>query len=145
LDSTDAELLAEAAGAFGVELRFPFWDRRLVEFCLALPPEQKLSRGWTRMVLRRAMDGILPESIQWRGGKADLSTSFLEGLLTFERERLERLLAAPPPLLQEYVDLGALQQIYRRFTQRKASRDEAGLMWRAVSLALWLQQTGLTP
>src|ERR671939_805838 len=53
------EGLHTAAGAFSLEVRFPFWDIRLLEFCLALPPEQKLHDGWNRMVMRRAMGGIL--------------------------------------------------------------------------------------
>jgi asparagine synthase (glutamine-hydrolysing) len=29
------EVLDRTAAAFGIESRFPFWDKRLVEFCLA--------------------------------------------------------------------------------------------------------------
>ena len=47
------------AAACGIEPRHPFLDRRLVEFCLALPWEQKLSGGWTKRIVRRAMKGIL--------------------------------------------------------------------------------------
>ena len=54
------EVLERAAAAFGIEPRFPFWDKRLVEFCLALPPQQKVHGGWTRIVLRRALADILP-------------------------------------------------------------------------------------
>ena len=30
---------------FKIEPRFPFMDKRLIEFCLSLPPEQKLNQG----------------------------------------------------------------------------------------------------
>lgn len=36
------ELLDTVAAPFAVEVRYPFFDRRMVEFCLALPAEQKL-------------------------------------------------------------------------------------------------------
>ena len=36
----------QIAGRAGIEVRHPFSDRRLVEFCLALPPEQKVRNGW---------------------------------------------------------------------------------------------------
>jgi hypothetical protein len=36
-------------------MRYPFWDKRMIEFCLSLPPEQKIKKGWTRMIMRRAM------------------------------------------------------------------------------------------
>jgi len=58
------EMTDRAAAAFSLEPRYPFFSKRLVEFCLSLPPQQKLHQGWTRMVLRRAMTGILPPEIQ---------------------------------------------------------------------------------
>ena len=39
------EVLDKAAAAFSIEQRYPFWDKRLVEFCLAIPAEQKLNKG----------------------------------------------------------------------------------------------------
>ncbi|MEJ2649820.1 MAG: lasso peptide isopeptide bond-forming cyclase, partial [Sedimentisphaerales bacterium] len=60
------ELLDKTATAFSLEPRYPFYDRRLVEFCLSLPAEQKLSNGWTRSILRRSMEGVLPQEVQWR-------------------------------------------------------------------------------
>ena len=69
-------MLNRLGGAFAVETRFPFFDKRLIEFCLALPPEQKLHQGWSRIILRRAMTGILPREIQWRPGKSNLHPGF---------------------------------------------------------------------
>ena len=62
------EVHDSAAAAFSIEKRYPFWDKRVVEFCLSLPAEQKLNHGWTRVVMRRAMEEILPKKVQWRGG-----------------------------------------------------------------------------
>jgi asparagine synthase (glutamine-hydrolysing) len=139
------ELLDRAAGAFSIELRFPFWDKRLAEFCLALPPEQKLYRGWSRMVMRRAMAGILPEEVQWRGAKSNMTPSFDHGLLAFERERLEEVILADPGVIEKYVDVAALRQAYYRYVSRSAREGDVLVIWKAVSLALWLQHTGLKP
>jgi asparagine synthase (glutamine-hydrolysing) len=65
------ERMNKVASAYGVEPRFPFLDRRLMEFCLALPPDQKIRGGWTRVVLRRAMEGRLPEKVRTRSGKGN--------------------------------------------------------------------------
>jgi asparagine synthase (glutamine-hydrolysing) len=138
------EVLDRAAAAFGIEPRFPFWDKRLVEFCLALPPEQKVQRGWTRMVLRRAMTGVLPVEVQWRRRKSNLGPSFHHGLLTYERARLEEMILRNPGIIEKYVDIAALRQAYHRFVLRETTED-AMEIWKAVSLGLWLQHTGLTP
>src|SRR3989442_1386598 len=42
------EIADKASAAFCVDARYPFYDKRLAEFCLALPAEQKLFNGWTR-------------------------------------------------------------------------------------------------
>jgi asparagine synthase (glutamine-hydrolysing) len=55
-----------AAGAVdmnGVSYRDPTIDKRLVEFCLAIPEEQFLHHGQTKSLLRRAMAGQLPAMI----------------------------------------------------------------------------------
>lgn len=48
--------------AAGIEMRHPFYDRRIVEFFLRIPVAQKLSPyGTTKYILRRAMTDIIPK------------------------------------------------------------------------------------
>lgn len=63
-----------------VEPRYPFFDRRVVEHCLRVPGRHRLRGGSTRAFLREAMEGILPEAVRTRPGKADLSPAFRAGL-----------------------------------------------------------------
>ena len=135
------EILDQAAAAFAIELRYPFWDKRLVEFCLSLPANQKMNQGWTRVVMRRGMENILPKEVQWRGDKGNLAPSFDKGLLKFERERLEELLTKEPKLIEEYVNISLLDKAYQRFICRKASDDDMVIIWRTVNLSLWLKYT----
>jgi asparagine synthase (glutamine-hydrolysing) len=137
------EILERTAAAFGIEPRFPFWDRRLVEFCLALPPQQKVHGGWTRIVLRRALADILPAEVQWRRSKSNLGPNFEHGLLAYERQRLEELILKDSKTIEKYVNVDSLREAYRRFASRERG-DDALTIWKAVSLGLWLQRTGLT-
>jgi asparagine synthase (glutamine-hydrolysing) len=137
------EVLERAAAAFGIEPRFPFWDKRLVEFCLALPPRQKVHAGWTRVVLRRALADILPVEVQWRGSKSNLGPNFEHGLLAYERQRLEEVILKDSGTIEKYVNIDSLREAYRRFASGGGGED-ALTIWKAVSLALWLQRTGLT-
>ncbi|MGH7770352.1 MAG: lasso peptide isopeptide bond-forming cyclase [Candidatus Binatia bacterium] len=137
------EVLERTAAAFSIEPRFPFWDKRLVEFCLALPPQQKVHGGWTRIVLRRALGDILPVKIQWRKNKSNLGPNFEHGLLAYERERLEDVILKDSGTIEKYVDLNFLREAYHRFASGKAG-DDALTIWKAVSLSVWLQRTGLT-
>ncbi len=53
--------------AASIESRVPFLDHKLVEFVAALPPRMKIRLGSTKYLLRKAMKGILPDSIITRG------------------------------------------------------------------------------
>lgn len=137
------ELVDQVATPFGVEMRHPFFDKRVVEFCLALPLAQKLQGGWTRAILRSAMAGKLPPNVCRRVSKADLSANFKLGLAK-EAARVQEVIANYPAALQRYVSLPDLQRIYQRFlAQPLHAEQEALVVNSAVSLALWLQACDL--
>jgi asparagine synthase (glutamine-hydrolysing) len=141
LVSFAAEMQDKTCAAFCIEQRYPFWDKRLVEFCLSLPAEQKLHRGWNRVVMRRAMANILPVEVQWRRGKANFSPNLVHGLLCFERERLDKLILHDLGVVAEYADVTKLKQIYQRFvsSQSPTTAKDVHTIWIVISLALWLQ------
>jgi asparagine synthase (glutamine-hydrolysing) len=124
----------------GVERRYPFMDRRLVELCLSLPGNQKLRDGWTRSIMRRALVGILPEVVRQRPGKADLSLTFRRGLLGQDRAALEELVARPGPAA-EWVDPVALTTLWQRCLREGRSADCFAL-WRVAVLSRWLTHHG---
>lgn len=51
------------------EVRLPFLSHKLVEFVFSLPTDYLLHMGWTKYVLRRSMETILPSTICWRTDK----------------------------------------------------------------------------
>jgi asparagine synthase (glutamine-hydrolysing) len=42
---------------------------KLVEFVFTLPTEYKIYHGWTKYILRKAMERRLPPAIDWRTNK----------------------------------------------------------------------------
>lgn len=71
------------ASALGIEPRDPFMDIRLLRFCLSLPSAQMQADGWPKIILRRAMEGLLPAELVWRRGKKHLGWTFTRSLLSF--------------------------------------------------------------
>jgi asparagine synthase (glutamine-hydrolysing) len=57
------ELQTLRAARQGVEMRFPYLDRRLADFVLAIPFEERLPGGQMKRLLRDAMAAVLPEVI----------------------------------------------------------------------------------
>jgi len=66
----------------------PFADRRLHEFLLAIPPDQKFEPhpdtdqfyAGSKWLMRRALHGVLPESVRTRTAKTEFSAWFHEEL-----------------------------------------------------------------
>jgi len=112
---------ASAASIHGIDVRYPLLDRRLAEFCLSLPGDQKLLAGVSRLIIRRALADVLPEPIRRRRSKADLGPSFVAGLRG------------------AYVDFTRLEDIWERFL-RSGSAADAMVIWRVVNLACWLDE-----
>ena len=137
------EVLDKAAAAFSIEQRYPFWDKRLVEFCLAIPAEQKLNKGWSRMIMRRAMKNILPVEVQWRTSKMDFTPNFSNNLVYSERKYLYELIFQDSALIDKYVDIEALQKFYQRLISEKDLQTTQNMffIWQLVCLKLWLHST----
>ncbi|MEO8392257.1 MAG: lasso peptide isopeptide bond-forming cyclase, partial [Chloroflexota bacterium] len=125
----------------GVEVRHPFCDRRVVEFCLALPSNQHLRNGWSRYILRQAMQDILPDSIRWRGGKTDFAPHVWQGYQTVDKPRLEALLHDSRD--DAYVSLSALRATYESHEANENLRLR-GALTTSVQWLLWRQANPLS-
>ena len=126
------EIADHAAARCGVQPRYPFFDKRFLEFCAALPSDQKLRNGWTRIVMRRAMTGVLPSQIQWRRGKASLSANFNATLLSDQIPPLDRLQAVLP-----FINRRRFETTYERAVRERGDSDVIAL-WRVATLDAWL-------
>jgi asparagine synthase (glutamine-hydrolysing) len=59
----------KATMAASIELRVPFLDHKLVEFCAALPESFKVRGRTSKWILRRVMSNVLPPAILKRSKK----------------------------------------------------------------------------
>lgn len=132
-----------AASLFSIEPRHPFLDRRVVDFGLALPMEQKVYQGWSKLILRRAMVGILPEKLCWRTDKPNLHRNFVRAIAILERPLLDKAIWSDLESVGEYLDVPYVRDVYQRFLSGGEYRDLA-VLWSVANLVVWLQHSGLT-
>ena len=52
-----------------IETRVPFIDHNVVEMAISIPFGYKMFEGWSKYILRKNCDGILPDSVVWRKNK----------------------------------------------------------------------------
>jgi asparagine synthase (glutamine-hydrolysing) len=74
------EGLERSAARAGLEYRYPFCDRRVTEFMCGLAEEQRWNQGVPRLLMRRAMRGLLPERIRTRTTKAFFDNTMMRVL-----------------------------------------------------------------
>ena len=66
-----------SAAQVGIEELHPYYDLRLIEFCFAIPEDQRAGTNCIKYVLRNAMKGLLPESIRTRLTKGEFSETLV--------------------------------------------------------------------
>ncbi len=134
----DLEVMDQIFADFSMEGRHPFYDRRLVEFCLALPAEQKLSAGFNRVVARRALVNCLPRAIRCRVDKSSNAAVFYRGLRTFDKALVQEVLSKEHRLVDNYVEISQARKAFDLVTKGDTRGGYA--VWQVVVLELWLQK-----
>lgn len=119
----------------GLEVRYPFLHRPLVEFGLRLPPELRIRPQRHKWILREAMSDVLPEPIRTRVGKGGIDARILWSL-EHERARLDALLEQPILADLGVVDGHALRRAVADARQGIVA-NLAALMF-TLSLETWL-------
>jgi len=133
------ELGSRSESWFSLEKRHPFLDRRVVEFALALPEEQRWQRNQPKFVLHRATEGFLPEPIRRRVSKADFSHVFAE---TLEAAGGEGLFNSITIESMRWVDGTVIREMHRRMVQDYRSANNAYIsyiwkLWMVFGIELW--------
>jgi asparagine synthase (glutamine-hydrolysing) len=97
---------------WGVDMRDPTVDRRLVEFCLSVPTEQYLAAGVPRALMRRAFADRLPASLLDERRRGAQALDWHEGL-TADRERIREEIdrLAQIPSAAASLDLERMRQM----------------------------------
>ena len=136
------EISAFFSARYAIETRYPFLDHRLVEFCLSLPSEHKLSHGWSRAVQRKAMSGLVPERILQRIFKADLSPNYYNVVSIHGFRIFGNTLLPSVSRLTEYVDIDRLlPRLKACLSAPEKNKDDALLFFTATCVALWLESS----
>jgi len=129
LEKVDKSTMAAA-----VEVRVPFLDNDLVEFCFRLSGNQKVRRGRKKWLLKKALAGIVPDDVLY-GAKTGFSVPngywlrsslkplFFDQLATFSRRY--------PGILDDSV----IRSLHTEHTAER--RDRTFLLWKILMFMIW--------
>ena len=130
----------KVAAAHGLEAAFPFLDRDLIGFLMAIPGEMQTWQGVPRAILREGLRGVLPEAIAHRRSKGDYAHLENAGMEQEYPEVRRRLQAGWASRLG-YVNDDVLRAELARLPGRFGGPD-CEATWRVsdlFALELWLQ------
>lgn len=148
LFATALEGLDHNAAAAGVEIRMPFVDVDLLEFCVTVPAAEKWCGGLSRVIIRRALHDVLPPEIATRPDKFDFTDRVRRSLWIDHAALVEHALCDSSGRLAQFADVEDLRGKWKTL-RNSGELDGPGFqqIWRAVTLSRWLaaQETGPAP
>jgi asparagine synthase (glutamine-hydrolysing) len=119
----------------GMEMRYPFLSRPLVEFSLGLPVHMRARPFARKWILREAMRGLVPEQIRTRQSKGNIDARMLWALQR-EHATLQKLLHDPISGELGLVDVHALRAAVEE--ARCGVKHNLVMLISALSLETWL-------
>jgi asparagine synthase (glutamine-hydrolysing) len=122
--------------ACGLEVRPPFLDHRVVEFCYSLPASLKLRGLTTKWLLKHAMRERLPPGIAMRA-KQGFSIP-MKNWLRGELLELTRGEVFSSSLIGEHFRTATLERLWREHQERR--HNHSHLFWTLLNLAIWERQ-----
>ncbi len=118
---------------FGVETRFPFLDRELVDFGCRMPTELKMRNSMAKYLLKRAFTPLLPEETIYKrkqGFTPPDKTWFRREL----REYIQQMLLSRRSCLGEFIEPDYIKEILARHQQ---GADERLTIWSLLFFEGW--------
>jgi asparagine synthase (glutamine-hydrolysing) len=128
-----------ASGAVGLEVRAPFLDTALVDFACRLPPHMRLRWRSPKYILKRAMQGHLPDEILTRtkqGFAVPVARWLRQDLAPVLRDEL-----APDKLRREgFFDPAVVEGLVSDHLSGR--RDRRKVLWTLFMFERWLARWG---
>lgn len=124
------------AMAHAIESRPPFLDQELVELMLSLPSSSIIHEGWSRALLRQAMEGTLPEPVRTRRKKVGFTTPEMRWFRA-ERAAVRGILRSPAFMARPYWDGLAVANAFEASCEGRL--EESLFFWRVLNTEAWLR------
>jgi asparagine synthase (glutamine-hydrolysing) len=122
----------------GLEARVPFLDYRIVEYMLRLPLATKLENGRTKSLLKRAVEGLIPDDLIHRR-KVGFPAPISQWLHDPQFGGAVREALRTSALVRDgYLDGGWIERRVEDHFGRRA--DHGRLLWMLFNLTLWYRR-----
>jgi asparagine synthase (glutamine-hydrolysing) len=114
------------ARKYGIEYRYPLLDKRLIEFYLSIPIRLKARNGIGRYAIRKAIEGIVPEKIQWRNDKSGATISTVYMRFIKNKDQISEIIskAKSNKAICSYIDVEKFEIWFQKYCQRSETGEK---------------------
>lgn len=129
------------AASRSLEARHPFFDKRVVEFCLSLPLAIKQAGGWAKAVVRHATVGLVPDLIRWRRhSAANLNLHFFAEWIKPNAPAMADQVRSGLKEIAPYVNHAKLRDDLAGDPAVASQPESLWRIYQALRLLLWLRR-----
>ena len=122
----------------GIELAWPLFDHRLIDYSFRIPSQQLQKDGWSKHILRRLVLVFLPQGNAFTESRQNYNY-FVERAMKRQRKRIEFLFAEEPLI----VSSGLVDNVGLRQLKEYAFRNNEYFdLLRLVHLEQWMKHNG---
>jgi asparagine synthase (glutamine-hydrolysing) len=130
--------------SFGIEVRDPTLDKRILEFCLGIPDELYIKNGDDRMLLRRSMQGLMPDEVLWNTRRGRQAADIGYRIIQHKKEMDNAFLQMEhSPLCNQYLDIKKMKKVYLSLFKNVTAKNTVEcttILTRGIMTGLFLQR-----
>ena len=137
------EIQSLVANYYGIEERYPFYNRELIEYCLNISPNLKNKDGHSRYILKEAIKGVVPEKIRIRHTKSNLGHALCKNFVEKDSKIIDQELSNPNESIKDFLDIDGIRDSWNKLQEnprKYATRSSApSKIFSFVVLNRWLR------
>jgi asparagine synthase (glutamine-hydrolysing) len=135
LKDTFLEKVDKSTMANSMEIRIPFLDKDLTEFVLSLPSKLKTKNGVPKYLLKKAMEGLVPNEILY-GSKKGFGVPYQYWLKTSLKEYF--LIQLKTSCVKSFINIKLVEEMFNEHLKGKG--NHGFLLWKTLILCIWLNK-----
>ncbi len=136
------EIQSLVANYYGVEERYPFYNKELMEYCLNVSPNLKNKDGHSRYILKEAIKGVVPRKIRKRHSKSNLAHALCKNFVEKDSKIIDAELSNPNEAIKRFVDINDIRDSWNKLQEnprKYATRSSVpSIIFKFVVLNRWL-------
>jgi asparagine synthase (glutamine-hydrolysing) len=124
---------------YSIESRTPFSDdKELIEYLFSLPANYKIHHGWSKYIMRQAIEGVVPDEIRNRKDKKGFSIPQNAWLMEKNSELKNLFLKYQHLDTFGLVDIKQIEEQWDTIFSDAKNSKKQDLIFRYVCFLIWL-------